>query len=109
MWHTDAAGAVHPICRTEFSAKTLRYRYHCGSVSVGPWLGPNWPADRWYLAAGQLSRASARLDGAWKPSSRLSGGAEGKQALHVPRHGHQAPLTPDTVDPAQQKLPETHH
>jgi hypothetical protein len=33
------------------------------------------------------------------------------RSLHLRRRGHvyQAPLAPDTVDPAQQELPEAHH
>src|ERR1700759_5198542 len=38
-----------------------------------------------------------------------SGGAEDEHPLHIPGQGHKAPLTADTVDPAQQKLAEAQH
>src|SRR5271169_2846768 len=33
-------------------------------------------------------------------------GAKGEHPLHVPGHGHKAPLAPSPVQPTQQKLPE---
>ena len=38
-----------------------------------------------------------------------SGGAKDEHPLHIPGHGHKAPLAADTVDPAQQKLAEAQH
>ena len=35
--------------------------------------------------------------------------AEDEHPLHIPRHGHKAPLAADTVDPAQQELAKAQH
>src|SRR5258708_36470002 len=38
-----------------------------------------------------------------------SRGIKGEQPLHVPSHGHQAPLASDPIETAQQELPEAEH
>ena len=65
------------------------------------WVGLSFDGDR--LAC---SAALMRAENAVRPAS---GGAKDEHPLHIPGHGHKAPLAADTVDPAQQKLAEAQH
>src|SRR5882757_10240183 len=56
-----------------------------------------------------LPRAFDRHEGCLARRAAASGGRQGVHSLHVPRHGDEAPLTLDIVQPTQQELAEAHH
>src|ERR1019366_768705 len=96
---TPSVGLSFPPNSCDIAAITLESRRSVSWAS-----GPIVSGVRTGLSF--LSRLGRAVE---SPLPALPGRAKGEQPLHVPRHGHKAPLAPDTVDPAQQKLPEAHH
>jgi hypothetical protein len=56
-----------------------------------------------------FQRALGRHEGCLARLATASGGRQGVHSLHVPRHGDEAPLTLDVLQPTQQELTEAHH
>ena len=68
-----------------------------------------FPGARLFSDRGVIARVDGRvmsfLRSAWVVTG-CSGGGEGEHPLHVPRHGHEAPLAAHPVQPAERKLAE---